>query len=72
MKINMMDLRMQIEGTKLIFIMNFSVLYFFKFAPRMPQIPQILISGLSKFCGGACLRTVVENSSFFSFSNSKL
>ena len=29
---------MQIEGTKLIFIMNFSVLDFFKFASRMPQI----------------------------------
>ena len=29
---------MQIEGTKLIFVMNFSVLDFFKFASRMPQI----------------------------------
>ena len=35
---------MQIEGTKLIFIKNFSVLDFFKFAPRMPQIAQILVS----------------------------
>ena len=32
---------MQIEGTKLIFIMNFSVLDFLKFASRMPQIAQI-------------------------------
>ena len=43
MQIKMMDLLwMQIEGTKLIFIMNFSVLDFFKFAPRMHQIAQIL------------------------------
>ena len=41
---NMMDLWMQIEGTKLIFITNFSVLDFFKFASRMPQIAQILVS----------------------------
>ena len=41
MQIKMMDLWMQIEGTKLIFIMNFSVLHFFKFASRMPQIAQI-------------------------------
>ena len=32
---------MQTEGTKLIFIMNFNVLDFFKFASRMPQILQI-------------------------------
>ena len=41
MKIKMMDLRMQIEGTKQIFIMNFSVLDFFKFASRLPQIAQV-------------------------------
>ena len=29
---------MQTRGTKLIFVMNFSVLDFFKFASRMPQI----------------------------------
>ena len=40
MKIKMMHLWMQIEGTKLIFIMNFSVLDFFKFASRIPQIAQ--------------------------------
>ena len=34
---------MQIEGRKLIFIMNFSVLDFFKFASRIPQIVQILV-----------------------------
>ena len=44
MKNKMMDLWMQIEGTKLMFIMNFSVLHFFKFASRMPQIAQILVS----------------------------
>ena len=33
MKIKMMDLWMQIEGTKLIFVMNFSVLHFFKLPP---------------------------------------
>ena len=38
MNIEMMDLWMLIEGTKLIFIMNFSVVDFFKFASRMPQI----------------------------------
>ena len=43
MKIKMMDLRMHIEGTKLIFVMNFSVLDFFKFVSRMPQIAQILV-----------------------------
>ena len=32
---------MQIEGKKLIFIMNFSVLDFFKFASRMPEIAQV-------------------------------
>ena len=44
MKIRMMGLRMQIEGTKLVFIMNFSVLDFFKFASRVAQIAQILVS----------------------------
>ena len=43
MKIKLMDLWMQIEGTKLIFVMDFSVVGFFKFASRMPQIAQILI-----------------------------
>ena len=40
----MIDLRMQIEGTKLTCVMNFSVLDFFKFAYRMPKIAQILVS----------------------------
>ena len=44
MKIKMMDPWMQIEGRKPIFIMNFSALDFFKFASRMPQIAQILVS----------------------------
>ena len=43
---------MQIEGRKLIFIMNFSVLDFFKFASRMPQIAQILTSTFKIFQGG--------------------
>ena len=43
MKIKMMDLCMQTEGTQLIFVMNFSVLHFFRFARRMPQIAQILV-----------------------------
>ena len=40
---------MQIEGTKVkvIFVMNFSVLDIFKFACRMPQIAQILVSTLT-------------------------
>ena len=44
MKIKMMVLWMQIEGTKLMFVMNVSVLHFFKFASRMAQIAQILVS----------------------------
>ena len=43
---------MQIEGRKLIFIMNFSVLNFFKFASRMLQIAQILVSTFKSFPGG--------------------
>ena len=42
---------MQIESTKLIFVMNFSVLDFFKFASRMPQIAQILVSTFKIFQG---------------------
>ena len=49
MKIKKMDLYMQIERTKLIFIMNFSVLDFFKFASRMPQIAQFLVSTFKIF-----------------------
>ena len=60
---------MQIEGTKLIFIMNFSVLEFFKFASRIPQIIQILVSTFKIFQGrwgrGACPQSPVEISSFF-------
>ena len=37
---------MQIEVWKLIFIVNFSVLDFFKFASRMPQTPLILVSSV--------------------------
>ena len=52
MKIKMIDLCMQIEGTKLIFVMNFSVLDFFKFASRMPQIAQIVVSTFKIFRAG--------------------
>ena len=45
----MVDLWLQIEGTKLIFIMNISGLDFFKFASRMPQIAQILVSTFKIF-----------------------
>ena len=48
MKIKL-DLWMQIKGTKLIFNMNISVLDFFKFASRMPQIAQILVSTFKIF-----------------------
>ena len=41
---------MQTEGTKLIFVMNCSVLHFFKFDSRMPQTAQILVSTF-KFSG---------------------
>ena len=47
----MMDLWMQIGDTKLIFITDFSVLHFFKFAFRVPQIAQILVSTFKIFRG---------------------
>ena len=71
MKIKMMDLWMQIEGTKLIFIMNFCVLDFFKFTTRMLQLAQILVSTF-KFSRAAYPRTLLENSSFFFISNFRL
>ena len=43
---------MQTEDMKLIFVMNFSVLDFFKFASRMPQIAQILVMTFKIFQGG--------------------
>ena len=68
MKIKMIDLWMQIEVRKLIFIMNFSVLDFFEFASRMPQTAQILVSTFKIFQGGgACPRTPLDISSFFFF-----
>ena len=51
MKIKMVDLWIQIEGTKLIFIMNINVLDFFKFASRMPHIAQIFVSAFEIFRG---------------------
>ena len=56
---------MQIEGRKLIFIMNFNVLDFFKFASRMPQIAQILVWTFKFFFRGACPRAPLDMSSFF-------
>ena len=47
----MMDQWMQIEGRKLIFIMNFSVLDFFKFASRIPQIARVLVLIFNIFQG---------------------
>ena len=62
---------MQIDGTKLIFIMNISVLDFFKFASRMPQIAQILVSTFKIFRGSMPLDPH-RNFLFFSMSNSRL
>ena len=44
MKIKVMDLCRKIEGTKLIFVVIFHVLHFFRFASRMPKIAQILVA----------------------------
>ena len=68
---------MQIEGTQLIFVMNCSVLHFFKFASRMPQITQILVSTFKIFRGegeggGGMAPDPLEISSFFFISNSRL
>ena len=67
MKIKMIDLWMQIEVRKLIFIMNFSVLDFFEFASRMPQTAQILVLTFKilRGEGGECPRTLLDISSFF-------
>ena len=64
----------QIEGTELIFIMNFSVLDFFKFASRMPQIVQILVSTFNNFWGweGGIPLNLPRNFLFFFMSNSRL
>ena len=60
---------MQIEGTKLIFVMNFSVLDFFEFASRMPQITQIFVSTFSTVWGvggeGGMPRNPPRNVLFF-------
>ena len=62
---------MQIEGTKLIFIINISVLDFFKFASRMPQIAQILVSTFKIFRGSMPPDPPGKFLSFFSLSNSR-
>ena len=49
MEIKMVDLWLQIEDTKLIFIMNVSMLDIFKFASRIPQIAQIIVSTFKIF-----------------------
>ena len=56
---------MQIEATKLIFVMNFSGLDFFKFASRMSQIAQILVSTFKIVRGWGMPRTPLEITSFF-------
>ena len=71
MKIKMMDLWMQIEGKKLIFVMNFSVLDFFKFASKMPQIAQILVSTFNIF-QGSMLPNLPRYFLFFFFNNTRL
>ena len=45
--------------------MNFSVLDFFKFASKIPQIALILVSTFKIFQGGACSHTPLEISFFF-------
>ena len=42
---------MQVDGTKWIFIIHFTVPCFFKFASRMPQIAQILVFTFKIFLG---------------------
>ena len=59
---------MQIEGTKLIFVMNFSVLYFFKFASRMPQIAEIFVSMFKIFQGSMPAGTPRSFLHFFSLA----
>ena len=72
-----MDLWMQIEGRKLIFIMNFSVLELFKFASRMHASNCTDFSlDFQEFSSGACPRTSPPSPPryllFFFFSNSRL
>ena len=72
MKIKMMDQWMQIEGTKLIFIKNFSVLDFFKFDSRMPQTALILVSTFKLFRGSMPPDPHRNFLFFFFFCNSRL
>ena len=55
-----------------IFIMNFSVLDFFKFTSRMPQIAHILVSTFKIVWGGIPLDPLEISSFFFVISNSRL
>ena len=70
-KIKVIDLWMQIEVRKLIFIMNFSLLDFFKFASRMPQTAQIFVSTFKIFWGGMPPDPPRYFLFFFFFSNSQ-
>ena len=63
---------MQTEGTKLIFIVNLGVVDFFNFAPRMPQIAQILVSTFNIFRGSMPPDPNINVLLFFFFSNSML
>ena len=57
------------EGTQLIFVMNFSVLHFCKFASRIPQIAQILVLTFTIFRRWEGEHTPsCRNFLFFSFS----
>ena len=65
----------QMEGTKLIFIVNFSVLEFFKVASRMPQIAQVLVSTFKNFRrwgAGGIPPNLPRKFLFFFISNSRL
>ena len=62
---------MQIDDTKLIFVMNLSVLDFFKFASKMPQIAQIFVLTFKIFHWGHAPHPL-RNFLIFFISNSRL
>ena len=65
---------MQIDGMKLVFVMNCSVIHFFKSPSRMPQIALILVTTFKIFRGdhGLGPQTLIEISSLFFITNSRL
>ena len=64
MKIKMMDLECKLKVENW-FFMNFRVLGFFKFASRMPQIAQILVSTFKIFPGKHAPQAPLDIASFF-------